>query len=358
MDGINPSSCAILLDEWISCLKPDRFKWTVCTLRRPDAAGKLLEKKGISVYYFGYGKISLKNIKGILKIIDKEKIDIIHLHGYSAANFGRIASRLKNIINVVHEHAVLKSPPHQYIADLLLRNFTDSAVAVSSNVKNFMIRSRSIPAEKISVIWNGIGLDKFKRIGKERIHDKRHELEIPEEARIIGTVTRLRQEKGTEYFIKAIPYILKDFSDVHFVIVGDGPLRNELEALAKSLNISKKVRFLGFRNDIAELLSIFDINVIPSLTEGFPLSMVEAMASGNSIVATKVGGMREIAKDGENILFVSPKNSLDIGEKVKLLLKNPIIAKNISKSAIELSKEFSIQNSTKLIQKLYIKLLQ
>jgi len=358
MDGVNPSSCAMLLDGWISCLESDRFNWVVCTLRSPDPAGKLLEKKGIRVYYFGYGKFSYKNIKGIIKIIDKENIDILHLHGYSAANFGRIASRKAGVINAVHEHAVLRTLPHQYIADLILRNFTDSAIAVSANVKDFMIRSRSIPSKRVTIIRNGIDIDKFSKSDDKTIEIKRRELEVPENVRVIGTVTRLRKEKGTEYFIKAIPYILKDFSDVYFIIVGDGPLRAELESLTKDLNISEKVRFLGFRGDIVELLSILDINVIPSLTEGFPLSLVEAMALGNTIVATEVGGMQEIAEDGEHVLFVAPKNSLEIGEKVNFLLRNSMTAERLSISAKQLSKEISIEKSTKLIGELYINLLK
>jgi len=358
MDGINPSSCTILLDQWISCLDKDRFKWEVCTLRNPDPAGRLLEKNGVRVYYFGYGKFSFKNIKGILKIIDKEKIDILHLHGYSAANFGRIAGRKKGIINIVQEHAVLRTLPHQYIADLMLRNYMDAGVAVSRNVKDFMIVSRSIPSEKIRVIWNGIDLDKFKISDQENIQKKRKELEIPENVRIVGTVTRLRKEKGTEYFIKAIPYILREFADVIFLIVGDGSLRSQLEFLARELNISDKVRFLGFRTDVDELLSLLDINVIPSLTEGFPLSLVEAMALGNVIIATQVGGIKEVAEDRENVLFVPPKNPLEISEKVKYLLRNPLLAKKLSTSAIELSKKFSIGKSSEMILDLYIDLMK
>ena len=358
MDGTNPSSCAILLDEWISCLEPDRFNWAVCTLRNPDPAGKLLEKKGVRVYYFGYGKFSFKNITGILNLIEKEKADILHLHGYSAANFGRIAGRRKGIINVVHEHAVLRTLPHQYMADLILRNYTDAGIAVSESVKDFMIASRSIPPKKIRVIWNGINIDKFKKSDHKDIKKKRQELGIPENVHIVGTITRLRKEKGTEYFIKAVPSILGEFSDVYFLIVGDGSLRTQLESLTMELNISDKVRFLGFRNDIVELLSLFDINVIPSLTEGFPLSLVEAMALGNVIVATEVGGMKEIAEDGKNVLFVHPKNPLEIGEKVKLLLRNTKLSETLSISAKLLSKEFSIEKSIDFIDELYLKLLR
>jgi glycosyltransferase involved in cell wall biosynthesis len=173
MDGINPSSCTILFGEWIPYLDSNGFHTTVLTLRKPDPAGEYLEKRGIKVYYQGYGKISSKNINGIREIIERERADIVHLHGYSAANFGRIATRREGVPNIVHEHAVLKVMPHQYLADYLLRKYTDIAVAVSNGVKDFMIRGRSVPEGKIKVIENGIKLDKFKKIEPEAIEAKR-----------------------------------------------------------------------------------------------------------------------------------------------------------------------------------------
>ena len=358
MDGVNPSSCTTLLGEWITRLDTKQFHVTVCTLKDPDPAGEFLEKMGIKVYYLGFGKFSYKNTSGIRKLLELEHVDIAHLHGYSAANFGRIAARRKGIINIVQEHAVLRVLPHQYIADLLLRNYSDNAIAVSESVKKFMIYGRSIPASKIEVIFNGINLDKFTRVSQNTIQKKRQELEISDNIRIIGTVTRLREEKGNEYFIRAIPDVLKENSNVLFVIVGDGSLRENLERLTRELKVSQHVKFLGFRNDIVELLSIFDINVIPSLKEGFGLTLVEAMSVGNAIVVTRVGGLTEIANDGDTALFVSPRDPIEIGKKVSLLLEDSAFARNISKRAREVSREYSIERSSDLLGKLYLKLLK
>jgi glycosyltransferase involved in cell wall biosynthesis len=357
MDGINPSSCAILLCEWIQHLNRDRFRATVCTLRESDPGGELLQQHGITVHYFGFGKYSFQNIKGIVSLIEKENADIVHLHGYSSANFGRIAARKKGIFNIVHEHAVLSVLPHQYAADLLLRYYTDAAVAVSGSVKDFMIKGRSIPASKISIISNGIRLDKFQKCGQATLHKKRLELGIPEGFWVIGTVTRLRKEKGNEYFIRAIPSLLQEFSNLYFIIVGDGPLRGSLEALARDLNVSTHVRFLGFRKDVAELMSMFDINVIPSLSEGFPLSLVEAMSVGNAIVATKVGGMNEIARDEETVVFVRPRSPSEISRTVASLLVNPDQATKLSMAARQASKRFSIEASAASLRQLYVRLL-
>ena len=356
MDGTNPSSCAVLMGDWFASMDPGRFHMSVCTLRNPDPAGSYLEEKGIKVHYLGYGKISPANITGISKLIEFERADIVHLHGYSAANFGRIAARRKGIPNIVHEHAVLKVQPHQYIADKLLARLTDMAIAVSGNVKEFMIRSRSIPQHKIRVIGNGIQLDKYKKIDNSLKQKIRHELGIQDNVKIVGTVTRLREEKGNEYLIRALPIMLGQGVDFILLIVGDGPLRDKLEGLANNLGVESVVKFLGFRSDVPELLSLFDIQVMPSLTEGFPLCLAEAMAAGNAVVVTEVGGMKEIGRDAETVLFVPPRDPQALAEKIVYLLKNNEVATRLSDHALNYSATFSIEDSVRLLEHEYRKL--
>ena len=329
---------------------------SVCTLRSPDPAGSYLEEMGIKVHYLGHGKISPANITGIASLIESEPADIVHLHGYSAANFGRIAARLKGIPNIVHEHAVLKVQPHQYIADKLLARLTDVAIAVSGNVKEFMIHSRSIPKHKIQTIGNGIQLDKYRKLDETLKQKKRHELGIVDNVKIVGTVTRLREEKGNEYLIRALPMILEQGLDFTLLIVGDGPLRGELESLVNDLGVESVVKFLGFRSDVPELLSLFDIQVIPSLTEGFPLCLAEAMAAGNAIVASEVGGMKEIGRDGETVLFAPAKDPQSLSEKILHLLKDKKHANKMAENAKSYSEVFSIKNSVKLLEHEYEKL--
>jgi glycosyltransferase involved in cell wall biosynthesis len=325
----------------------------VCTLRSKDLGGSYLKRRGIAVRYLGLGKYSPSNVRAITEMIIQEKAELIHLHGYSAANFGRMASKKTGVANVVHEHAVLKTLPHQFVADLLLRSATDAAVAVSENVKRFMIRSRSIPERKIRVIWNGIDLAKFKRLAEEAIAGKKKELNIPIGAPVIGTVTRLREEKGVEHLIRAIPVINRAVPEAFFLIVGDGPLRSQLADLTQTLRAGRQTLFLGFRDDVADLLSLFDVNVIPSLTEGFPLSLIEGMCIGTPIVATAVGGINEIGVEGENVLFVRPKSADEIAHKVIHLLKDSAMREKFRQSGRRLSQKFGIENNATKLRLLY-----
>ena len=358
MDGVNPSSCTTLLRYWSGFLKAKGFYSSVCTLRGVDPASHVLEKEGIKVHHLGFGKFSWRNICGITEVMNREKPDVLHLHGYSAANFGRIAAKRRGIPNIVHEHADLKILPHQYLADFILRNMTDAGIAVSGNVKTFMIRGRSIPPSKIEIIGNGINLADFQNRDHDVVKSKRAELGISEGVPIIGTVTRFRLEKGNEYFIRAIPVIIKEFPNAMFVMAGDGPLRSQMEQLVKELQVDSFVKFLGFRKDIPDIMSLFTVNVIPSLSEGFPLSLVEAMAAGNAIVASRVGGLAEIGKDRESLCFVKPKNSEEIGSKICELLRNPVLAMELSASAKRASLSFSVEASVGRLAELYRRLVK
>jgi glycosyltransferase involved in cell wall biosynthesis len=317
----------------------------------------MLEDNGIKVLYLGGGKYSSKNIGRIVGLLHQEESHIAHLHGYRATNFGRMATRRIGAINIVHEHAALGLVPHQYVADWMLRNYTDAAIAVSESVKDFMVRVRHIPPPKIQVIGNGIPISCYSKMETAACFKKRCELGIPDGVRVVGTVTRLRQEKGVRYFIKAMPPILKEFPNVLFLIVGEGPLRSRLELMTRELGIANHVRFLGFRSDITEILSILDVNVIPSLTEGFPLSLVEGMSVGNAIVASQVGGMAEIAQHGRELLFVRPTDWQDIAAKVLFLLRNLMIAKKLSHEAMQAREKFKVETSASQIATLYVDLV-
>jgi glycosyltransferase involved in cell wall biosynthesis len=186
-------------------------------------------------------------------------------------------------------------------------------------------------------------------MSNEAIERKKRELNIPIGVPIVGTVTRLREEKGVEHLIRAIPIIHTAVPEAFFMIVGDGSLRSKLAHLSQALNVERQTWFLGFRDDVADLLSLFDINVIPSLTEGFSLSFIEGMCIGTPIVATAVGVINEIGVEGENVLFIRAKRADDIADKVIQLLKNSTMREKFRQNGRRLSQKFGIEsNATKL----------
>ncbi len=353
MDGTNPSSCTKLFLDMLPRFKADQFEMKVCTLRNPDPAGVVLEDVGLEVFYLNKGKISPANIGAIEALIQTHRIDIVHLHGYSAANFGRIAARRQGIKNVVHEHAILKLQPHQYLADWLLRQKTDAAIAVSPAVREFMIHGRHVPAEKIQVIGNGIDTAQFEEPSSDKIARMKQKYGIPSEKKIIGTLTRFRAEKGNRYLIEAMPEIHEAHPEVVCVLFGEGPLRAELEKLATDLHVQQQVLFPGFVSDIYNAYYMFDVIVIPSVSEGFGLALVEAMAAGRPVVASQVGGMKDIIEDGKTGLFVPPADAGAIAQAVNRYFDDDTMAAHISASAREQSHQYDIHHIVRMFEQLY-----
>jgi glycosyltransferase involved in cell wall biosynthesis len=357
MDGVNPSSVALCFIEWIKSRDAQRYDVMVASLRSRDAASQRLEKSGVKMFYIDKGKYSLANVGALADIIRQEKIGLLHLHGYSAANFGRLAARQTGIPNVVHEWAVLKTLPHQFIVDRLLRGKTDVAVGVSESVREFLVQSRSVPRHKTRVVWNGVNLNNFKTAEPGNVQAFREQFGITSQQKIIGTVTRLREEKGNRYFIEAAPQVLQEFPNARFVIVGDGPLREELAASAKKLNLEGKLHFAGFVSEVAVALAAMDIFVMASLTEGFPFALAEAMAAGKTVAVTNVGGMKEMVQHEENGLLVPPANSSALAGALVRLLKNPAESKQLGDAARRRSQEFSVERNVMALEAIYAELL-
>lgn len=358
MDGINPSSCALCFIEWIKHRDSRRFEVMVAALRPRDDSGKYMEERGVQLFYIDKGKYSFANVGAIAHLIRQERIDLIHLHGYRAANFGRLAARKTGIPAVMHEHAVLKVLPHQYLMDWLLRNTADVAVGVSENVREFLVHGRSMPPHKIHVIWNGINPDDFASADLAKVQAFRGKFGIQSHHTVIGTVTRLREEKGNRYFIEAASQVLREFPDTHFMILGDGPLRQELEKQAHHLNLDGKLHFTGFISEVAIALAAMNIAVMASLTEGFPIALAEAMAAGKSVVVTSVGGMKQMVQHEENGLLVPSANSSALAAALIRLLKNAAFCQYLGNAARQRSLDFGIERNVMALETIYLELLQ
>lgn len=357
MDGVHPSSCAMCFIEWINHRDEERFEVMVASLRPSDAAGKYLEENAVRLFYIDKGKYSFANVGALVELIKREKIDLLHLHGYSSANFGRLAARKAGVPSVMHEWAVLEVLPHQFIMDRLLRSKTDVAVGVSEDVKKFLIHGRSVPLHKTRVVWNGVNLSKFKTAAPAVVQAFRNKFGIASQHQVIGTVTRLREEKGNRFFIEAAAQVLREFPDARFVIVGDGPLREDLEKLAQSLNLGGKLHFAGFVSEVAVALAAMDIKVMASLTEGFPFALAEAMAAGKPVVVSNVGGMKDMVQQEENGLLVPPANSAALAAALGRLLKTPELCKRLGDAARQRSQAFSVERNVKALEAIYTEML-
>ena len=205
---------------------------------------------------------------------------------------------------------------------------------------------QKISAKEISVIPNGIDIDRF--------NDSSPKFSESSDTKIIF-VGNLRPEKGLSYLIEAMEYIAKKDINSRLLIVGEGPQKENLEKLVTKLNINDRVTFSGkaATDEVPVYLKNSDIFVLPSLQEGFPNVLLEAMASGLPVVATDVNGINEIIEDCKNGFLVESKNSKEIAEKILLLLEDDDLRKRISKQNMKKASKYSWQQTVQMLENVY-----
>ncbi|MDH7479377.1 MAG: glycosyltransferase, partial [Syntrophomonadaceae bacterium] len=287
----------------------------------------------------------------------QQRIDVVHTHASFA---GRLAARLTGVPAIVYtRHRLDWEAPRRGIrkwAYILLNRFTSRRViAVSEAVREALV-AEGIPRGRISLIYNGIDVEQFRRQAAQS--DCRSRLAAPGQ-KVVGVVGRLEPEKGHRYFLEAAVSIREAVPEAVFLVVGDGSLAGELKEMARRLGISEQVLvFTGYREDIPQLTAAMDVVVVPSLSEAFGFTLIEGMCLGRPCVASAVGGMREIAEDGRTALLVPPGDASAIAEKVVFLLQHPECADALGQAAAgEVERRFSARTMVDQITDLYYQIV-
>jgi len=295
------------------------------------------------------GRLDFRTILLIRRFLEQQQINIIHTHGYKSNLYALAASLSKKASLVTTCHNWLGDDPKMRFYARLDKFFLsrfDRIIAVSDSVKQDIL-NHNISPKKVLAIHNGIEIDRFDN--KENENGLRRGLGIDENCKVIGTVGRLSEEKGHIHLLKASEKVLKEYPKVVFLIVGDGPLRRHLEAkscelatelISSGTGCSKTpLIFTGVRSDMPAIYSLMDVFVLPSLTEGLPMVLLEAMASMLPVVATRVGDVPAVVKDNETGLLIEPGDEKGIKESLVYLLKNPEIARDMGEMGCKKVKE-------------------
>lgn len=312
------------------------------------------ELKRLGIKHYKINDIENKNPINILKtfielidIIKTEKIDIIHTHHRMSAFY---TSMLKKIMKFKFIHTT-----HNTFLDkkILTRMSLSNAniIAVGKKVKENLCDFYKLNNEKIEVIYNGIEKDINEIVEVPEIKEYKEQGYF-----IVGNVGRLSEQKGMEYYIEAIPDILKINNKVMFFIVGDGEERNKLEELVDDLNIKDNVIFLGYRNDVTNVIKQLDVVVLSSLWEGLPLTPIEAFSVGKTVIGTNVDGTPEIIKNEHNGILITPKSSQDITNAVLKIIEYSFLRSQLEKNAYNMYlNKFSIDKFNESYLKYYNK---
>jgi glycosyltransferase involved in cell wall biosynthesis len=334
---------------------PARYRVSLVSLRKRDLSEETLDALGIDITYLEKGKFDPTTLAALLRIIDDKQIDILHLHGYGATTFGRIAAAWRHLPVVLHEHANLTSTPwFQQVADRLLEPFTDVALAVSTSTAEFVTGARLVRPERVKVVYLGAPLDEF---GRPRPAAERTETRaawgVTDREFVVGSVTRLHDSKGNEYLVRAARLVLDERPNARFVVFGEGPLRPGLEALATQLGIADRFSFAGFVTDVPRVLAAFDLSVFPSLWEGTPLTVFEAMAASRPIVATDADGLAEVLRDGDNALVVPKRDSTALARAIVRLMDDGELRGRLAGNARRAADRYDIASFVRKMERLY-----
>jgi glycosyltransferase involved in cell wall biosynthesis len=334
---------------------PRRCRVSLVSLRKKDLSEETLESLGIDITYLHRSKFDPATLPALLKIIERKQIDILHLHGYGATTFGRMAGAMRRLPAILHEHANLTDTPwFQKAADRLLEPATDIALAVSNSTADFVVNARLIPREKVKVVYLGVPLEEFSRVrGADEIAAARTELGIAPGEVAMGTVTRLHDSKGNEFLVEAARRVLDVRPQARFFLVGEGPLRAELERQAASLGLGGRFVFAGFAKDVARVVSAFDISVFPSLWEGTPLTVFEALAMGKPIVATDADGLVDVLTNERDALIVPKRNAAALAGAIVRLMDDEEARARLGGAARVTGQEYDIAAFVRKMERLY-----
>jgi len=347
-----------LFSWWFPRYDASRFEVSLCGLKQPEPASRLLETQGIPVRHLGRGRFDPRILWDLAALARSRRAKILHVHGYAAANFGRLAARRVGAALVLHEHfADPRMPGYQAVADRLLSRMTDRAIAVSESTREFLVRQRHVPAGRVRLIWNGAPLQEFSPADPVEAKALRAEIGVPEGALVVGSIARLSAQKGHRYLLDAAAAVLAQKRDVRFLVVGDGDQEANLRSQAQALGITSQVIFAGHRSDIPALLSALDVFCISSTYEGTPLTLFEAMASGKAIVSTAVDGCREVLEDGTTGLLVPPRDPAALAEALLRTLGSSELRSSLAAGARKASARYDIQTCVDRMEDLYDEVL-
>ncbi len=324
-------------------------------LKGDGPIGERLRQNGIKVIpLYGKGKMDLSIIGRLYKIIKEEKPNIIHTYLYYANILGTLLGKLANVpimLTSLEALDVWLKGHHKFLLRIC-GNYQKVFITCAKKVEESYTNRVGLPANKMRLIYHPMDIIRFSP--KEYYNTNKNKI-------IIGAVSRLDEPtKGLQVLLHSLPYILKDIKknkknlEIEVWLIGDGPSHQLLENLTQKLGLTSIVKFLGSRNDIPELLQQLDIFVMPSLWEGAPNALLEAMSTALPIVATNVGGIPELAEHNKSALLVPSKNPEAIANAILYLINNPSEAQKLAKEARkQIEKRFAMPIIVKQLNDLY-----
>jgi glycosyltransferase involved in cell wall biosynthesis len=355
-------------------LSPSRYEVCVATGPADDPAQDLageVAASGLPVFLVPSLRREVDAVRDaaalchLARIIGRGRYDLVHCHRSKAGFLGRLAARLCGVRGVVYTpHGnVLEGyfgPAATWLfarLEGLAAPLTDRIVCLTQReIEQYLAEGIGRPGQHTAIL-NGIDVEAFARGQGDRA-EVRREMGVSPDAFLVASVGRLVPVKGHVHLIEALPEVLRRRPDAAVLIVGDGPLRRDLEGRARSLGVADRVRLPGHRGDVARVLGAADLFALPSLNEGLGLALVEAMAMGLATVASRVGGVPEVVLDGETGLLTPPGDAGALAGAILRLMGDAEARARMGAAGRERARaRFSIERTVRETERLYEELM-
>ncbi|HEX8087358.1 MAG TPA: glycosyltransferase [Blastocatellia bacterium] len=344
-------------------LNRERYDVKLAVLRNRGPFYKEIEGRFPNVPEFPltsfYNLNALRQLARLRALMVRERIDILHAHDFYAGMIGAAAARLAGArVIACQRHLKLSNRPAHEWGTRLTHRMAHRILVNSEAIRDHILSRDGAHAGKIVVIKNGISSAADSPETRGLRDSIRRELELDVDCKLVGMVARLQPVKGHRFFVEAAARVISKEPKAQFVLVGDGPLKSDIEDQAAKLGLKGRVRLLGDRADAAGLVASFDLLVLASLHEGLPNAVMEAMAAGVPVVATAVGGTKELIADGETGYLVPPADSDALSERITFALANVADRSRVAAAGRRfISAEFGMGRMVKSVEKLYDELM-
>lgn len=343
---------------WLPNFNARRYRVLLCSRKGWDKAAEQMKAAGAEPMTLGYGKTDPRNLFKLVRLLRREKVDIIHAHGYGACTWGRVAGVLLGIPVIVHERCNYKTVPlTQRPVEWLLAKSTRYAFAVSESTRQFCIRKRYLRPEVVKTLYNGILLDDIPPAPAEWKAAQRREQGATPEDRVLGVVGRIESHKGHLDALRALQALLKTHAAVQLWIVGDGEFEPVVRRFVHEQGLAEHVRFLGFRRDVKQVIQCFDAQVFPSHQEGTPNTLYESMLVGNVAVASTADGQGEILEDGKTALMFEPGDHGTLAAHLARVLDDPELADALRRNAKARIRDFDGRSCIRAMEETYERIM-
>ncbi len=314
------------------------------------------QSRGLMTYSVeSRSKFDFRTIDALKKFLKAKDIDVLHTHCYKSSLIGLLAVKQLRIPIMATAHGYTdvthKVSLYEKLDRFILRYFIDCVVVVADKVLGGVIKGRK------RIIPNGLNIERFQKDDELRAQQRKRYL-IEDHHRVVGCVGRLSKEKNQMLLLKAVTALIEVDERIRVLLVGDGPEKNTLVDYCETAGISKKVIWTGLLDDVASIYQAMDVFVLSSLTEGVPLTLLEAMASQVPVVATNVGGIPEIINDNVDGLLVTSDDVEDLSTKIDDALKDQEKTEiRVNAAYVKVANQFSLAKMSERYRQGYQELL-